>query len=49
MGRPTANQIEFATDLLQQMGYDPDDYDFDSLDFQDVSNLIDALKDERGY
>ncbi|MEN6414362.1 MAG: hypothetical protein ABFC84_16615 [Veillonellales bacterium] len=49
MGRPTAKQIEFATELLQQLGYDPDDYDFSSMDFQEVSKLIDELKDERGY
>ncbi|MEN6414711.1 MAG: hypothetical protein ABFC84_18395 [Veillonellales bacterium] len=49
MSRPTAKQIEYATELLQQLGYDPEKYDFGSRDFQEVSKLIDELKDERGY
>jgi hypothetical protein len=49
MGRPTSNQIELATNLLEQLGYDMDTYDFDSMDFEEVSELIDELKDERGY
>lgn len=49
MGRPTQPMIDFATDLLEQLGYDPDNYDFDQMSYDKCSELIDELKDERGY
>ena len=49
MGKPTDKMIEFATGLLDQLGYDPDIYDFDNMTFEQVRDLIDELKDERGY
>ena len=49
MRKPTPKMIEYATQLINELGYDPDDYNFDSMDFQKVSSLIDELKNERGY
>lgn len=49
MGRPTDRMIEYATGLINQLGYDPDDYDFDKMTFEQVRDLIDELKVERGY
>lgn len=49
MARPTAKMIDFATSLLEQLGYDRDEYDFDNMTFEQVRDLIDELKDERGY
>ena len=42
----TQMQIKYATDLLRKLGYDVDDYDFDSMTAQEVSDLIDELKQE---
>ena len=44
--RPTASQIKYATDLLRKLGYDLDDYDFDHMTRQEVSDLIGELKSE---
>ena len=44
--KPTASQIKYATDLLRKLGYDVADYDFDNMTKQEVSELIDELKDE---
>lgn len=49
MGRPTDRMIEYAIALLKELGYDPDDYDFDKMTFEQVRDLIDELKVERGY
>ena len=49
MGSPTAKMIDYATSLLSELGYDPDEYDFDNMTFEQVRDLIDELKDERGY
>jgi hypothetical protein len=46
-GRPTDAMIRFAKILINQLGYDPDDYDFDNMTFAECSNLIDELKAER--
>lgn len=46
--KPTASQIKYATDLLRKLGYDTDDYDFDRMTKQEVSELIAELKDEYG-
>ena len=46
--KPTASQIKYATDLLRKLGYDIDDYDFDRMTKQEVSELIAELKDEYG-
>lgn len=51
--RPTRAQIEYAEDLLEKLGYDKDvevfemlGKDFDDLDRREMSELIDALKEE---
>ena len=44
--KPTASQIKYATDLLRKLGYDVADYDIDKMTKQEVSELIDELKDE---
>ena len=44
--KPTSEQIGYATDLLKKLGYDVDDYDFDGMTKDEVSELIDELEDE---
>ena len=44
--RPTENQIKYATDLLRKLGYDLNEYDFDEMDREEVSELISELKEE---
>lgn len=53
MNKPTVKQINFAKDLLEQLGKE-DEYDFleivESWTLEEVSELIDsllALRDER--
>lgn len=45
--RPTDSMVRYAKSLVNQLGYDPDDYDFDQMTFAECSNLIDELKAER--
>jgi hypothetical protein len=33
MRPPTKSQIAYATDMIKQLGYDIDDYDFDRMSF----------------
>ncbi|MBP2635027.1 MAG: hypothetical protein H6Q72_934 [Firmicutes bacterium] len=49
MGKATPKMIEYAQGLIGQLGYDLDDYDFNNMTFEQVRELIDELKDERGY
>ena len=42
----TAGQIEYATSLLEQLGYDVDEYNLDSMDVWEIGKLIGELKDE---
>lgn len=44
--KPTSAQIDYATDLIEKLGYDIDDYDFDAMTSADASELIQELKDE---
>jgi len=44
--KPTSEQTGYATDLLKKLGYDVDDYDFDGMTKDEVSELIDELEDE---
>ena len=46
--KPTLSQIKYAKDLLRKLGYDLDDYDFEQMTKQEVSELIDELKSEWG-
>jgi hypothetical protein len=41
--------ISYAEQLLDELGYDLDEYDFDNMSFEQVRDLIDDLKNERGY
>ena len=42
----TAGQIEYATSLLKQLGYDVDTYSLDDMEVWEISKLIGDLKDE---
>ena len=44
--KPTMEQIKYATDLLRKLGYDVADYDFEKMTREEVSDLIDELKQE---
>ena len=44
--KPTPSQVKYAKDLLRKLGYDTDDYDFDKMTKEEVSELIDELKEE---
>lgn len=46
---PTTAMVSFAKQLLSELGYDLDDYDFDQMSYSEVSDLINELKDERGF
>lgn len=46
MNKPTKRMIDFATKLINELGYDIDSYDFDRMSFSEVSELIDELKKE---
>ena len=50
MEQPTKGQLEYAKILLRELGYDVDDYPLSEMSKQEVSELIDDLKDElRGH
>ena len=44
----TPKMINFAEKLIEQCGYDINDYDLQAMTFQEVSSLIDELKEEQG-
>ena len=44
----TEAQIRYAKKLLEDLGYDSNDYDFDVMNRSDISELIDELKNELG-
>lgn len=46
--KPTAAQIKYAKDLLKKLGYDLDNYDFDTMTKEEISELITELKNEWG-
>ena len=41
--------VDFAKGLLLSLGYDEEEYDFDSMTYQQCGDLIDQLKKVRGY
>lgn len=43
---PTEAQIRYATSLLDELGYDAEEYELFSMSRQDMSALIDQLKNE---
>nr|DAX26975.1 MAG TPA: Protein of unknown function (DUF3072) [Caudoviricetes sp.] len=46
MEQATNAQIAYAQALLRELGYDLDDYAVEDMSKQQVSELIDELKDE---
>ena len=46
MEQATKAQIMYAEALLRELGYDIDDYPLSEMSKQEVSKLIDDLKDE---
>ena len=46
--KPTVKMVDFAKGLLLSLGYDEEEYDFDSMTYQQCGDLIDQLKKERG-
>nr|DAS04189.1 MAG TPA: Protein of unknown function (DUF3072) [Caudoviricetes sp.]DAT02734.1 MAG TPA: Protein of unknown function (DUF3072) [Caudoviricetes sp.] len=46
MEQPTKGQLEYAKILLRELGYDLEDYPVEDMSKQQVSELIDELKDE---
>jgi hypothetical protein len=45
---PTTAQIDFARDLIKQLGYNLEEYDFEAMSFTDLSKMITDLRTERG-
>lgn len=43
---PTKAQIKYANELLEKLGYDKDDYDFEKMTRSQMSKLIGQLKRE---
>lgn len=43
---PTQAQINYATKLCNELGYDPEEYNFDRMDRGVISKLIGELKAE---
>ena len=46
MESATRAQVMYAENLLEELGYDVEDYPLSEMDKQEVSKLIDDLKDE---
>lgn len=46
--QPTEAQLAFANDLLEQLGYHPEEYGLKAMKFADLSKLITELRTERG-
>lgn len=46
MNQPTKGQLEYAKILLRELGYDVDDYPLLDMDRQELSELIDELREE---
>ena len=44
--KPTAAQIDYATDLILKLGYDLDWYDLEKMSRSQLARLIDELKSE---
>lgn len=43
---PTRAQIDYATDLINKLGYAPDHYDFSRMTRSQMARLIDELRKE---
>ncbi|MBQ7516001.1 MAG: hypothetical protein IJS96_06930 [Schwartzia sp.] len=44
--KPTTVQLEYARHLINELGYDPDWYDVESMTRLKLANLIDDLRKE---
>lgn len=44
--KATKNQIDYATDLINKLGYDLDWYDLSKMNKSQISELISELKNE---
>ncbi len=44
--KPTQAQLDYANDLIQKLGYDPDWYDLEKMTRSQLARLIDELRDE---
>ena len=44
--KPTAAQIKYAHELMEKLGYDKNDYDFEKMTRKDAIRLIAGLKRE---
>lgn len=42
----TPEQIEYATGMINELGYDMDDYNLPDMTSSEISQLIKELKDE---
>ena len=43
---PTTAQIDYARDLIKKLGYDLDDYDFNTMTRAEIADLIRDLRAE---
>ena len=46
--KATQAQIDYAESLMKKLGYDPNNYDLESMTSWAISELIDELKEEWG-
>ena len=46
MSEATQSQIKYAKILIQQLGYDLENYDLENMTGWEISNLIGELKEE---
>ena len=46
--KATQKQIEFATSLIKELGYDLDDYNLEEMHRAEMRSLIDDLRIELG-
>ncbi len=46
--KATQAQIDYAESLMKKLGYDPNNYDLESMTRWAISELIDELKEEWG-
>lgn len=47
--KPALRQIKYANFLLQQLGYEVEDYDFEKMNKWEVEDLINGLKAELNW
>ena len=45
--KPTAAQLDFARELMEELGYDEEEYDIEGMTRSRLASFIDALRYER--